>query len=218
MKKLSGRQERMLQFITEFLNDQGYPPTVRDIQKACAISSTSVVDYNLNILQREGHIRRSPEISRGIEVPGHVWRDRDIAEIPVLGYIAAGQPLPVPSSESWGQAEPVDTLEVSHAMLGGRKLQGASDLYALRVRGTSMIDALIDDGDVVIIRPVTQVRDGEMVVAWLKKEKEATLKRMYKEDGRVRLQPANGQMDPIYVSLDNVEVQGKVVAVFRSLS
>ena len=208
----------MLQFIVEFLDEQGYPPTVRDIQKACDVSSTSVVDYNLNILQREGHIRRSPDISRGIEVPAHVWRDRDIAVVPVLGYIAAGQPIPVPSSEGWGQVEPVDTLEVSHAMLGGTKLRGAVDLYALRVRGTSMIDALIDDGDVVIIRPVAEVRDGEMVVAWLKKEKEATLKRLYKEGGRIRLQPANSQMQPIFVSPDNLEVQGKVVAVFRSLA
>jgi len=201
----------MLQFIIEFLDEQGYPPTVRDIQKACDVSSTSVVDYNLNILQREDYIRRSPEISRGIEVRGHVRRDRDISIVPVLGYIAAGQPLPVPSSEGWNQEEPMDTLEVSTEML-----RGAQDMYALRVRGISMLDALIDDGDVVIVKPASEVRDGDMVVAWLKREKEATLKRLYNEGSRVRLQPANSQMEPFFVSPDNVEVQGKVVAVVRN--
>ncbi len=218
MKKLSSRQNRILQFIGEFIDDQGYPPTVRDIQRACDVSSTSVVDYNLNILQREGHIRRSTEIARGIEVTTHSRRRADVAHIPVLGFIAAGQPVPVFSPDDLTQNDPLDTLEVSNGMLGGKKLSGANDLYALRVRGTSMIEDMIDDGDVVIVKPANQIRDGEMVVVWLKKEKEATLKRLYREGDRVRLQPANSQMDPIYVAADNVEVQGKVVAMFRNFS
>jgi len=218
MKKLSSRQNRILQFIGEFIDDQGYPPTVRDIQHACDISSTSVVDYNLNILQREGHIRRSPEIARGMEVTTQSRRRADVAHIPVLGFIAAGQPVPVFSSDDLTPSDPVETLEISNGMLGGKKLSSNSDLYALRVRGTSMIEDMIDDGDIVIVRPANQIRDGEMVVVWLKKEKEATLKRLYREGDRVRLQPANSHMEPIYTAADNVEVQGKVVAMFRNFS
>ena len=213
MKKLSARQQRILQFIDEFIDDRGYPPTVRDIQHACDISSTSVVDYNLNVLQREGCIRRSPEISRGIEVLSGSRRRSDVSSIPLLGYIAAGQPLPVLSSEDFGRDDPMGTIEVSNSMLKGER-----DVYALRVRGMSMIDAFVDDGDVVVIKPATQVRNGDMVVAWLKKEKEATLKRLFHEGHRIRLQPANSQMDPIFVASGDVEVQGKVVAVFRGLS
>ena len=216
MKKLSVRQEKILNLIQEFLEEQGYPPTVRDIQYACDISSTSVVDYNLKILQKEGYIRRSPEISRGIEVLGGK-RQKDALSVPVMGYIAAGEPIPVPTSEGWAPDSAVDQVDVVNGMLGGVRVRGTSNLYALRVRGTSMIDALVDDGDVVVIQPAEGVRDGDMVVAWLKNEKEATLKRIYNDGTMVRLQPANSQMEPIFVSANNIEVQGKVVAVLRNL-
>ena len=216
MKKLSVRQEKILNLIQEFLEEQGYPPTVRDIQYACDISSTSVVDYNLKILQKEGYIRRSPEISRGIEVLG-AKRQKDAFSVPVMGYIAAGEPIPVPTSEGWAPDSAVDQVDVVNGMLGGVRVKGTSNLYALRVRGTSMIDALVDDGDVVVIQPAEGVRDGDMVVAWLKNEKEATLKRIYNDGTMVRLQPANSQMEPIFVSANNIEVQGKVVAVLRNL-
>ena len=212
MKKLSTRQECMLQFIGEFFDEHGYPPTVRDIQHACEISSTSVVDYNLNILQREGRLRRSPEISRGLELLDGSRRRSDTISIPVAGYIAAGQPLPVLSSEEWSQSEPMETLELPNSMLKGER-----DLYALRVHGDSMTDAFIVDGDVVLIKPTTAVRNGDTVVAWLKKEKEATLKQLFHEGQRIRLQPANSQMEPIFVAPGDVEVQGRVVAVFRDL-
>ena len=216
MKKLSVRQEKILNLIQEFLDEQGYPPTVRDIQYACDISSTSVVDYNLKILQKEGYIRRSPEISRGIEVLG-AKRQKDAVSVPVMGYIAAGEPIPVPTSEGWAPDSAVDQVDVVNGMLGGVRVRGTSNLYALRVRGTSMIDALVDDGDVVVIQPAESVQDGDMVVAWLKNEKEATLKRIYNDGTVVRLQPANSQMEPIFVSANNIEVQGKVVAVLRNL-
>ncbi len=216
MKKLSVRQEKILNLIREFLDEQGYPPTVRDIQYGCDISSTSVVDYNLKILQKAGYIRRSPEISRGIEVLG-AKRQKDAVSVPVMGYIAAGEPIPVPTSEGWAPDSAVDQVDVVNGMLGGVRVKGTSNLYALRVRGTSMIDALVDDGDVVVIQPAEGVRDGDMVVAWLKNEKEATLKRIYNDGTMVRLQPANSQMEPIFVSANNIEVQGKVVAVLRNL-
>lgn len=212
-KRLSDKQERILQFLNGFLDDHGYPPTVRDIQYGCDISSTSVVDYNLQILQRDGHIRRSPDISRGLEVVG---RDRSAVarfpgpvRVPILGAIAAGQPLPNISDVSPDNAESVE--------LPATTVSKDRHLYALRVRGQSMIDALVDDGDVVILEPVSSVRNGEMVAAWLKNEQAATLKRVYREGDRVRLQPANSQMQPIYTDPDNVEVHGRVVTVIRNL-
>ena len=213
MKKLSTRQERILQFTKGFIEDQGYPPTVRDIQHACGISSTSVVDYNLNILQREGYLRRSPDISRGIEVLDGSSRRSRTTQIPMLAYIAAGQPLPVVSAEERSSSEPLEMLELPTS-----QLKGDRDVYALRVRGLSMIEALIDDGDVVVIKPTNSVQNGDTIVAWLKSENEATLKRYYHEGSRVRLQPANSQMKPIYVDPENLEIHGKVVAVLRNLS
>ena len=206
MKKLSERQERILHFTKGFIEEQGYPPTVRDIQYACGISSTSVVDYNLNILQREGYIRRSPDISRGIEVlDGSSRRSRTI-QIPVLAYIAAGQPLPVFSAEERSDSEPLEMLE-----LAASQLKGDRDVYALRVHGLSMIDALIADGDVVVIKPTSNVQNGDTVVARLKNENEVTLKRYYHEGTRVRLQPANATMEPIFTTPENLEIQGRVL-------
>jgi repressor LexA len=202
----------MLTFISEFLDDQGYPPTVRDIQNGCDVSSTSVVDYNLNILQRAGLIRRAPDVSRGIEVLDGSGRRGNTVQVPLMGFIAAGEPLPIPSSDDWAGSEPMETLDVAKNMLRGEK-----DVYALRVRGTSMIDAFVDDGDLVFVSRTGDVRDGDMVVAWLTIEKEATLKRLYREGERVRLQPANSQMKPIYVDAEGLEIQGKVVAVQREL-
>lgn len=119
----------------------------------------------------------------------------------------------MPTAEGWSGGEPLDTLELSEFLT-----QGRHDLYALRVRGQSMIDALIDDGDVVVLQPIQQVRSGDMVVAWLKLEEEATLKRFYHEGDRIQLQPANSQMGPIYVDPANLEIQGRVVAVLRQLA
>ena len=213
MHRLSNRQERILEFIRQYRSEHGYAPSIRDIQRACSVSSTSVVDYNLQILQREGYILRSPEVSRGLQL---VNGDADSAmlgaTVPVLGYIAAGAPLPVPTDEAWRQ-EPMDTVTLPSELAA----ISSKDLYALRVRGLSMIDALIDDGDLVVLRPSHEVRDGDMVAAWLKLEQEATLKRFYREGDQVRLQPANAQMEPILVLADNVEVHGKVVAVIRRL-
>ena len=127
----------------------------------------------------------------------------------MLGAVAAGAPLPV-----YQDLDPndVETVEVPPALL-----PPSGQAFALRVQGLSMIDALIDDGDIVLMEPVPQVRDGEMAIAWLKDEGEATLKRIYREGSRVRLQPANAQMGPIYADADNVQVQGRVVGVIRSL-
>ncbi|MBF8266670.1 MAG: lexA [Dehalococcoidia bacterium] len=211
-KGLNPKQTRMMEFIREFDEERGYKPSIRDIQQSCGISSTSVVDYNLRILEREGYIRRDREVARGIELLEGGRRRRASTGVPVLGYIAAGEPIPVLTQESWGSIEPVDVLDLPREFLGKER-----EVYALRVKGTSMIDALVDDGDVVIVQPVTSIQDGDMVVAWLKVEKEVTLKRIYREGNRIRLQPANASMQPIYVDSENIDVQGKVVAVLRSI-
>ena len=210
MKGLSGKQQRMLNFINEFVDDKGYPPTVRDILRGCEISSTSVVDYNLRALDREGYLRRDSEVSRGIGMPDRP--QNNFVKVPILGTIAAGQPIPVPEADTWDITVSAETLEVATEMT-----RGQSGVYALKVKGTSMIDALIDDGDIVLMQQTSVADNSEMVAVWLKSENETTLKRFYKEQGRVRLQPANVQLGPIYADPENVEVQGRVIGVIRRL-
>lgn len=208
MKSLSSKQSRILDFLRRFLEDKGYPPTIRDIQKGCDISSTSVVDYNLNILEREGYIRRDAEVSRGIEF---LEARPQVVRVPVIGHIAAGEPLPIPTPETWAP-DFSETVEVPAEMTRGR-----DRVYALRVKGTSMLDALIGDGDLVLLEQAETAENGEMVAAWLKEEKEATLKRFYRERGRIRLQPANAEMKPLYAAPKNLQVKGKVIGVLRQV-
>ncbi len=211
MSPLSAKRQQIVDFILRFTEDKGYPPTVRDIQSGCGISSTSVVDYHLKVLEKEGHLRRDPEVSRGIELLGRApspWK----VQVPVIGQIAAGKPIPVPDSGTWDAAAGADLLEVTADLTRGRQ-----DIYALRVKGTSMIDALINDGDVVLMQYVNTVDNGEMAAVWLKAEKEVTLTKVYVGPDRVRLQPANSQMPPLYADPGNVEIQGRVIAVIRQL-
>ena len=210
-KKLTPRRQQILDYIHDFLQENGLPPTVRDIQKACDISSTSVVDYNLRLLNRDGYLNRRPDVARGIELLDEVGQPVSTTpRIPIVGRISAGLPLPVFSTEDSASSQEFDTIEVAPEL---QRRYG--QLFGLSVQGTSMIDALIDDGDVVIIQPGVQAENGDTVVAWLAREEEATLKKFYLEGDQVRLQPANSQMDPIYCAASNVEVRGKVVSVIR---
>ena len=212
MVGLSTKQKQIIDFIRRFWADKQFPPTIRDIVTGCGISSTSVVTYNLKILEREGYIRRHPEVSRGIVVPPQSPALRRRLLVPVIGQIAAGEPIPVPAPDIWDVAASAETIEVTRDLTRGRE-----GVYALRVRGSSMVDALINDGDVVLMQYVNVVENGEMAAVWLKAEKEATLKKVYAENGRIRLQPANSQLQPMYVEPDNVEIQGRVIAVIRHL-
>lgn len=208
-RELTSRQRRMLEFIGRFIEEHGYPPSIREIQEGCQISSTSVVDYNLRILERLGYIRRDREVSRAIELLGPGGRRPRVVAVPVVGTIAAGQPIPVPEDQGWS-ASWEEVLELPADLVGGRE-----GLFAVRVKGNSMVDALINDGDIVILERRPAVQDGEMVAVWLRREGEVTLKKIYREGRRVRLQPANQAMSPIYTDADNVEVQGRVVMVIR---
>ena len=212
-KQMPPRRLRILGFLQEFYLENGIPPTVRDIQKACDISSTSVVDYNLDKLEQAGYINRRPDVARGIKILDQDGQPVSNApRVQIVGAIAAGIPIPAWSTEASESSQEFDTVEVAPEL---QRQHGT--LFALRVKGTSMIDALIDDGDVVIIKPSDTVNNGETVVAWLKEEEETTLKKFYAEGSQVRLQPANSAMDPIYCAADNVEVRGKVVSVIRQL-
>jgi repressor LexA len=209
MSDLSPKQQQILEFLSEFLEDKDYPPSIRDIQIGCGISSTSVVDYNLRKLEDKGLIRRDREVSRGIEVLGAKKRRSKVIDIPILGSIAAGTPISVPTSDRWA-SDAEDSVTVTEDMVRGRQ-----DVFALRVKGTSMIEDLIDDGDIVFLEPATNAENGDRVAVWLKDKGEVTLKRFYHEGARVRLQPANSTMEPIYTTPDNVEIQGKFISSLR---
>jgi repressor LexA len=208
MKKpgISNTRERIFKFIHYFIDERGYAPTIRDILKGCELGSTAVVQHHLNVLEREGRIRRDPEVFRSIQLTDK----KNLINVPLLGTIAAGTPIPVPESDTWAsQAE--DILKLTEDVTQGK------EVYALRVKGTSMIDALIDDGDIILMEPVNTAENGDMVAAWLKDKQEVTLKRIYFERSRVCLKPANKLMQPIYQRADNIEIQGKVVGVIRKL-
>jgi repressor LexA len=202
MRQLSDRQQRMLRFIADYLDEHGRPPTVREIGQAADISSTSVVDYNLRVLEREGHLRRDRELSRGIELATR----RTAPTVRVIGRIAAGEPI-----EAIEDPDEVVEVPARYAQQG---------CYALRVKGKSMIEDLIDDGDIVIVQPQSTADDGDTVVALITSgaspSGEATLKRLYREGNRVRLQPRNAEMEPIYADPRDLRIQGKVVSVLKN--
>ncbi len=209
---LSERQQRIYEFIGKFSQEKGRPPTIREIGGQVGISSTSVVNYNLNILAREGLIQREKEVSRGLRVTGPgapaAADGRHAFQIPLLGKIAAGRPIPVPE----GSFAPDETVTLTRDII-----QEQEGLFALQVKGNSMIDALINDGDIVVMKKQETAQNGEMVAVWLKDEKETTLKRIYREKNRIRLQPMNPTMKPFFADPRNVEVQGKVILVIRRL-
>ena len=203
---LNSTRENILQFIHGFIDKRGYSPTIRDILKGCTISSTAVVQYHLDVLEKECRIHRDPEIFRSIRLS----EKKASVMIPVLGTIAAGSPIPVPNSDNWS-SQAVDMLELPQDMVGKKPV------FALKVKGQSMIDALIDDGDIVLMEAADSAVNGEMVAVWLKDREEVTLKRFFAKKDKVILQPANQTMKPIEQRADNVEIQGKVIGVIRKL-
>jgi len=207
-QKLSERQEKILSFIDEYLRDYGYPPTIREIGKAAAISSTSVVKYNLEKLEGWGLLQRRRDAARGLRLASGMFSSQpSLVGVPALGYIRASEPLPTYDEFSDEMVEL--TMDI---------VQEPDLVYALRVQGESMRDASVHDGDLVILRHQQSADAGDMVAAWLGDEEGLTLKRYYPEGKNVRLQPANNAYEPIVVPSDQVEIQGKVVAVVRRLS
>lgn len=215
--KLSDRQRRMIEFISEFSSENGYPPSIREIGAAVGISSTSVVNYNLNRLVEEGYLNRDQNVSRGIRLTEKLARATqqvvDTIRIPMVGRIFASEPVPLPSTDSpmFGVDE---AIEITKDMIPS----SGEGLFALEVKGESMIDAMINDGDIVVMKQEPEWRNGDMVAVWLEDKEETTLKHIYREGNRVRLQPANPTMGPIYVDdPKHLKVQGKVMLVVRQM-
>jgi repressor LexA len=213
--KLSERQTEMIDFIGRFTADKGYPPTIRQIGEAVNISSTSVVNYNLNKLERDGYIMRDLKVSRGVRLAEGVGRRpargrEGRVAIPLAGFIFASEPVLVGDT---AQTSGDEVIELTRDLISDE-----GDLFALRVKGNSMIDAMVSDGDIVVMKKVDRARNGEMVAVWLNDRGETTLKHFYLENGRVRLQPANPTMQPIFVDPSKVVVQGKVMLVLRQMN
>ncbi|MGH2379858.1 MAG: transcriptional repressor LexA [Candidatus Limnocylindria bacterium] len=210
------RRQRILDCIAQTVEERGYPPSVREIADAVGLASTSAVHHHLLALERDGLLERGTHSSRALRLtaprphaadpakvtPFRMPVERDTLTLPVMGEIAAGQPI-----EAYADAS--ETLAVP------RSMEAREDSYVLRVRGKSMIDALIDDGDFVIVQPQATAGDGDIVVALLE-DNGVTLKRYFREKDRIRLQPANAEMEPIYAT--EVQIQGKVVGVIRRLA
>lgn len=214
--RLTERQRKILDFIIDYYEEHGYPPSIREIGKKVGITSTSVVNYNLNRLVELGLLSREPNKSRGIRLTDKLVRATrslgDVVRIPKVGRIFASEPVPLPAIDAPVFSEE-EAIEISRDLL--RSEEG---LYALEVKGDSMIDSMINEGDIVIMRRDPNWRNGDMVAVWLKDREETTLKHIYREGNKIRLQPANPTMKPIII--DNpevVEVQGKVVMVLRQL-
>ena len=207
MPRTTNTRETILDFIKTFRLRKGYSPSVREVADQCGIKSPSVVQYHLNHLEQAGLIRKSKDTSRSIEIVGET---KEVALVPLLGVIAAGQPIWVPSADKWS-AEAERMIEVPGEIMRGKK-----EVYALQVRGNSMVDAMIGDGDTVIMEKADDIKNGDVVACWLEKEQEVTLKKIYFEDERLRLQPCNPYMLPMYHEKENVQVQGRLVAVLRT--
>lgn len=225
---LTDPQKKVLRVIEEYQNTNGFPPSIRDIQDMGSFSSTSVVNYYLEQLETMGHIKRSGRVSRGIRLL-HPFSEiaqkttktvqnaresmQQVLRIPVMGRIFASEPVPVPSSDfAYLDAESV--VSVARDMLPAR--EKVDELFALEVNGDSMIDAMVNDGDIVIMKPAKDVHNGDLVAIWLHDKDETTLKYFFLENGKVRLQPANPTMKPIFIDdPSTVDIQGKIVMIIR---
>jgi len=229
---LSERHRKIMEHLTSFIEEYGYSPSIREIGDAIDVKSTSLVDYYLNQLEEKGYISREGRISRSIRIlktvenPTKKLKEKmtetarsvsaaveNMVNIPLSGRIVASAPIPVPSSD-FGYFDPESGVEIARSLLPAR--EKINELFALEVQGDSMIDAMVNDGDIIIMRPAQQANNGEMVAVWISDKDETTLKYFYKEKDRIRLQPANPTMAPIY--LDNTQdlrIMGKVVMVIR---
>ena len=202
---ITKRQKELIDFISAFIDEKTYAPSIAEMQKHFSINSPATIHQHLKNLEDKGFIKRVANRHRSIElgdvhVPSGKTASRGSMQIPVLGAIAAGSPI-----ESYPDTE---TISVPEDMVL------AGETYVLRVRGDSMIEDHILDGDMVIVRKTETAQSGDTVVA-LVDGSESTLKRYYPEEGRVRLQPANAEMEPMYFNLDQVEIQGIIVGILR---
>lgn len=199
MQPLTKRQREILDYLNEFIQQHGYAPSLEEIGKRFGLSSLATVHKHLTNLQQKGFIKRAWNRSRSVELMPSRLLGRTV-ELPLLGYVAAGVPIEAIVGN--------ETIDVPETLAGNR------DTYVLRVRGDSMIDEQIRDGDFVIVEDRKTAENGETVVALLLGS-DVTLKKFYRENGKIRLQPANATIDPIIVPAEQVQVQGVVIGVMR---
>jgi len=213
-KGLSERHQKILDFLQEYQFANKYPPSIREIGEKTGISSTSVVNYYLDQLEKMGMIERDRKISRGVRL-SKSNSGGDTLRVPILGPIAAGPLMLVPEpGVDYMNEKEYDAVDIARSLLPSR--EKGHDLYALEVKGDSMIDAMINDGDIVVMKPAAEARNGEMVA--VRVDDEYTLKYFFKEKDGYRLQPANPTMKPIMLRKDAaLEIKGKVVIVIRKL-
>ncbi|MHC1782902.1 MAG: transcriptional repressor LexA [Anaerolineaceae bacterium] len=229
---LSDRHRKIMEYLTVFQDKNGYSPSIRQIGENIGVKSTSLVDYYLNFLQEMGYIVRDDHVSRSIRVlkPVHLTpapgkrvsllqavrsSASEILNIPLYGRIVASAPLPMPTSDL-GYFDAESSIEIARSMLPAR--EKSEDLFALEVDGDSMIDAMVNDGDIVVMRKSVEANNGEMVAVWLDDENATTLKYFYREKDRIRLQPANPTMKPIMINNPGaLRIMGKVVLVIRQM-
>ncbi len=221
---LSDRHKKILEVLEHFQETVGYPPSIREIGKDADISSTSVVNYYLDQLEEMGYIERDRKVSRGMRlvknaagelISGVKAAIEDIMRIPLAGRIGAGEVFQPPPS-GFSVFDPDESVEVARSLLNTRDQQ--EPLFALEVEGNSMIDAMVNNGDIVVMKQAQEALNGEMVAVRLADDDMTTLKYFYRENGKVRLQPANPTIDPIIVDdPSQVEIQGKVVLVIRQI-
>ena len=205
---LTAKQTKIFNFLKDFILEKDYPPSIRDIQNHCSISSTSVVDYNLKKLEEKGLIRRDKDISRGIEILGdNNMRSRTV-RVPLLGKIAAGKPINIPTEGTTDDY--TNAIELSRDQIGTK-----SDLFALQIKGNSMIDALIQDGDIIVLERTNQFDNGDMVAVWIDSDNSTTFKRIYKLDNKIKLEPMNKKMKSFYIDPSSFQVQGRFVTSIR---
>lgn len=202
-------QRRILEFITHYVEQNDVPPTIREIQKGASISSTSMVSYHLKALERAQMLSRYERRSRGVVIT-HAGRvnPREMVNVPIVGRIVASLPAPTPDADALADAE--NSVQIARSMVGS-----AEDLYALEVQGNSMIDALINEGDIVVMSKGAEVRNGDLAAVFLTDRNESTLKRVFFEGKRLKLKPENPTMKPFYVDARHAQIQGKVLCVIR---
>jgi repressor LexA len=226
---LSERHRKIMDFLDRFQDQSGYSPSIRQIGDSIGVKSTSLIDYYLNQLQQMGFIDRDEHVSRSIRVlktPSAAQRVTevvrtaanvlsDMLRVPVVGRIVASAPIPVPASDlNYFDSE--SGVDIARSLLPAK--EKVTDLFALEVSGDSMIDAMINDGDLIIMKKAQEARNGEMVAVWLDDNDETTLKYFYRENNRIRLQPANPTMGPIYIeNPKSLRIMGKVVMVIRQV-
>ena len=218
-KGLTDKHIKVLEFLTDYQNQNGRPPSIREIGEKVKISSTSVVNYYLDQLKKMGYVERDDRVSRGLRLTDKVneiiQSTTDLLRIPILGPIAAGPLMLVPEpGVNYMNDKEYDAVDIARSLLPSK--EKGNDLYALEVRGDSMIDAMINDGDIVVMKQATEARNGEMVA--VRVNDEYTMKYFYKEKDRYRLQPANPTMKPIILKKsEQPEINGKVVMVIRKM-